>query len=836
MCKSHYNRLLLFACAALLEWTTSALAGGATEPKSLGYRRVVQNDEAVIALMAQRVLVGIAQRDPYLYQNFLADDYRDEAVPTSVSKAADARAIATQIDVQKQEAVCSIPMPNDKGFVQLRFIKQGERWRIASSAGLTQLAKISTSSALQKASEDSLSLLNSSANAANHSFINKDLAPEHGLGILSRQITQTRLQRNLFGLPHSMALFAKVQQFDTAPFIAASYVQLVTDPAWNRIVYGDYQRWIKAYDGRDTGQLLNRPQGIAVDAQGRVYVADTGNARVLVLQLTGPAENLSLAFMKELGKGELAQPSALAWDDRGTIFDSSDDVLWVIDREQAALLAYRLGSSQRILKYQSESMIDPAAIAIGRFDGRGDGNIYLADAATRKLHRLHFGEEGVRPLNSVAGGEEMVPTALATDHWGNVYLSDESYRQIQKFSPSLELLTTLRAEDENFRPLQFQTLFGSLELANATQPQWSGYDQAFLLEHWTDKSGGRRYELGIDFELEQLRLSDDLAALSLAGKLTDPGHLKTELVAVQTEAAVNALHEGWLNAGALALQYDRRNRNGEMIAPGYYKLRHTLRSTYDKPDAVRETEAFYLPLYYYEDCGAATPRDAHLAVGTRVNRFGNEPQQTLATDPHEVVYRFTGLNPNVSYEARATYFSAEGNVEQALFADESLLHEAQTVSGNAQTTEWLEVPAQAIAEGSVQLRFVKTNGVGPASVAEVWLREAHFDAAHPPKLEESSNAIPQEFTLQQNYPNPFNPSTTITFTLPKDFRGAVTLRIYNMLGELVRELVQRDLETGTYREVWDGLDASGKRLASGVYLYQLRAGSFAATKKLVMMK
>ncbi len=836
MCKKHYRRLLLLACAALLEWTTSAVASGATEPKSLGYRRIAQNEEIIIALMTQRVLAGIAQRDPYLYQNFLAEDYRDEAAMTSVSKVADSRAIATQIDTQKQEAVCRIPLPSENSFVQLRFIKQGERWRIVSSAGLAQLAKTSSPAALQKASEASLSLLNSSANATSYSFINKELAPEHGLGMLSREITQTRLQRNLFGLPHSMALFAKVQQFDTAPFIAASYVQLVTDPAWNRIVYGDYQRWIKAYDGRDSGTPLNRPQGIAVDAQGRAYVADTDNSRVLVLQLTGPAENLSLAFMKELGKGELAQPSALAWDDRGTIFDGGDDVLWVIDREQAALLAYRLSSSQQILKYQSESIIDPAAIAIGRFDGRSDGNLYIADAATRKALRFYFDGEGARPLNSVAGGEEMVPTALATDHWGNVYLSDESYRQIQKYSPSLELLTTLRAEDENFRPLQFQTLFGSLELANAAQPQWSGYDQAFLLEHWTDNSGGRRYELGIDFEIEQLRLTDDLSALTLAGKLTDPGHLKTELVAAQTEAAVNALHEGWANAGALALQYDRRNRNGEMIAPGYYKLRHTLRSTYDKPEVVRETEAFYLPLYYYEDCGAATPRDAHLAVGTRVNRLGNEPQQTLATDPREVVYRFSGLNPNVSYEARATYFSAEGNVDQALFADESLLHETQTVSSNAQMTQWLEVPAQELADGNLHLRFVKTNGVGPVSVAEVWLREAHFDAAHPPKLEESSAAIPQEFTLQQNYPNPFNPSTTITFTLPKDFRGAVTLRIYNMLGELVRELALRELEAGAYREVWDGLDASGKRLASGVYLYQLRAGSFAATKKLVMMK
>ena len=64
----------------------------------------------------------------------------------------------------------------------------------------------------------------------------------------------------------------------------------------------------------------------------------------------------------------------------------------------------------------------------------------------------------------------------------------------------------------------------------------------------------------------------------------------------------------------------------------------------------------------------------------------------------------------------------------------------------------------------------------------------------------------------------------------------MTLRVYNMLGEMVRELLQRDLPAGSYRDLWDGLDASGRRVASGVFIYQLRAGNFSATKKLVMMK
>jgi hypothetical protein len=57
-----------------------------------------------------------------------------------------------------------------------------------------------------------------------------------------------------------------------------------------------------------------------------------------------------------------------------------------------------------------------------------------------------------------------------------------------------------------------------------------------------------------------------------------------------------------------------------------------------------------------------------------------------------------------------------------------------------------------------------------------------------------------------------------------------------MLGEVVRELVAGELAPGNYRQVWDGLDNSGRRLASGLYIYQLRAGSFSATRKLLLMK
>ncbi|MCP4724433.1 MAG: T9SS type A sorting domain-containing protein [bacterium] len=97
------------------------------------------------------------------------------------------------------------------------------------------------------------------------------------------------------------------------------------------------------------------------------------------------------------------------------------------------------------------------------------------------------------------------------------------------------------------------------------------------------------------------------------------------------------------------------------------------------------------------------------------------------------------------------------------------------------------------------------------------------------------NIIPDEYELLQNYPNPFNPTTTISFNLPKAER--VTVEMFNMLGQKVRTLVSDDLRApGTNRIMFDGLNDSGARLASGVYVYRLRAGSFTKSKRMVMIK
>lgn len=96
-------------------------------------------------------------------------------------------------------------------------------------------------------------------------------------------------------------------------------------------------------------------------------------------------------------------------------------------------------------------------------------------------------------------------------------------------------------------------------------------------------------------------------------------------------------------------------------------------------------------------------------------------------------------------------------------------------------------------------------------------------------VEEDQSSIPSEFNLAQNYPNPFNPSTVISYRLPVS--GDVTLKVYDLLGREVAELVNEEKPAGTYEVTFD---ASG--LSSGVYYYKITAGDYSETKKMVLLR
>jgi len=94
--------------------------------------------------------------------------------------------------------------------------------------------------------------------------------------------------------------------------------------------------------------------------------------------------------------------------------------------------------------------------------------------------------------------------------------------------------------------------------------------------------------------------------------------------------------------------------------------------------------------------------------------------------------------------------------------------------------------------------------------------------------------VPVTFALHQNFPNPFNPITTLRYDLPSD--ALVTLSIYDMLGREITQLVNTTQKAGFKSVQWDAKDNMGRPVSAGVYIYQIQAGEFIQTKKMVLLK
>lgn len=101
-------------------------------------------------------------------------------------------------------------------------------------------------------------------------------------------------------------------------------------------------------------------------------------------------------------------------------------------------------------------------------------------------------------------------------------------------------------------------------------------------------------------------------------------------------------------------------------------------------------------------------------------------------------------------------------------------------------------------------------------------------------VENNNPNIPVSYELAQNYPNPFNPTTTIKFSLPN--ASFVSLRIFDVLGREIKSLVSTEMTAGSHMIMWNGDDNSGRKVASGTYIYQITAGKFNQARKMTLLK
>ncbi len=119
---------------------------------------------------------------------------------------------------------------------------------------------------------------------------------------------------------------------------------------------------------------------------------------------------------------------------------------------------------------------------------------------------------------------------------------------------------------------------------------------------------------------------------------------------------------------------------------------------------------------------------------------------------------------------------------------------------------------------------------GLVSIPGVYAQKFHIE-----QTSIENEVIPNTHFILSNYPNPFNPTTTISFSVTQ-MSSFVTLNIYNIKGQKVKQLICDQLSSGQHSVVWDGRDYNNFPVGSGVYFYKLKAGDFQKVRKMILMK
>jgi len=152
-------------------------------------------------------------------------------------------------------------------------------------------------------------------------------------------------------------------------------------------------------------------------------------------------------------------------------------------------------------------------------------------------------------------------------------------------------------------------------------------------------------------------------------------------------------------------------------------------------------------------------------------------------------------------------------------------------------TVWLEDKAGALIDSVTFASMDTSQTYGRFADGKVWQllnKRTRGTSNGAPTAVQDQALTSMEYALLQNYPNPFNPSTVITFAIPR--QEQVQLTVYNAIGQRIRTLINSQRPAGSHTVVWDGKDNLGREVASGAYFYELVAGTFSKSARMLLVR
>ncbi len=393
-------------------------------------------------------------------------------------------------------------------------------------------------------------------------FVPSPLSESPRIDAFTRSLARDWVDRDLMGDPYASVVVGRADVYDRFPYFEARYFLVVSDPEWNRILYGAIGKGVRAFDGEGSAfGSLRGPRGMTTDPEGRLYVADSDNHRVVVFQTESEYDRLDLVPLYALeGMG---RPFDVAYSDGGTPFAKDDDRLYVADAGRNAVLRFvpspsgagaQAAGSIGDLGSGVGRFAGPTALAVGRADGVNTPDVFVADAHNGRIVHLRDTSAGLEWVGSVARAGGAV-TSLDTDHWGNVYVASPE-AGLAKLAPDLEPVATL--SDGVDRPRSFRIPFVTVVDHRDGSVTRAGEGSGVLVEEWSGGTGLRLLSFGVEvngLSVSKVSPSDGMSDLTYSAEftLTDRADVVATLVDRSSGRIIARRDAGTLDAGSQSL-------------------------------------------------------------------------------------------------------------------------------------------------------------------------------------------------------------------------------------------------------------------------------------------
>jgi len=401
---------------------------------------------------------------------------------------------------------------------------------------------------------------------------------------------------------------------------------VVVDPHWNRIVWStSYEGETQISDfgeyGSGTGQM-DTPSDLAIGSNGRLFVADTANKRVIVFAWTAdctcPAERF-YGWQFTIPEGDFTHPDQVLWDDNGTPATSTDDIVWVLDTLQAKIAAYHIGSTSSSpyvaidlnQLFPGPARRCPTAFTKARAVTGGPATTYCTedlvvyDAANACFLRLSVPHTtgaiqspgSVITLSTVPGPTpHVLYSRLATDALGNTYALDRRNANVVKFSPNLQYVGIYGSPGLGGFGSQQMMLPSSLAFSVDAASVPSGYQlgrHALLGELWSDASGVQALEIVLELMPPTITHEAGTPNVQIAVHASDANQMRVRIINAQTGATVRTVADQSVSAGDTQFTWDGRNDAGVPVPQCVGYVAEARGIGMYGADTVTTTSAFY---------------------------------------------------------------------------------------------------------------------------------------------------------------------------------------------------------------------------------------------------